>query len=237
MQELTFKHKKTTTIVWPANYVGLTGVLLFQKSTNAKWYQICVSMETASTLKEVSPVHATKAMYMTQSCCTVSIKMNAYSSPAMKQQCAEMNPELSAVSVLQDLSWMRLNFHVQVWLTYIHIQQFYSKQSMNIFIWEVWELIMSIWTFIIDIDECKDPANCDHGICTNTIGGFVCQCDDGFTPSLNRQKCLGQYTITRVTFHMSYQTVNIRSTEIKVVVDGTRAMRYEICLFMTMVSL
>lgn len=49
-----------------------------------------------------------------------------------------------------------------------------------------------------DIDECTDSAVCDHGSCTNTVGGFVCQCDNGFTPSVNRRKCLGMFLFAAI---------------------------------------
>jgi len=32
------------------------------------------------------------------------------------------------------------------------------------------------------IDECRaDPGNCGPGRCENTLGSFMCRCDDGFS--------------------------------------------------------
>ena len=52
--------------------------------------------------------------------------------------------------------------------------------------------MMFIIVVITDIDECVDKTLCAHGTCNNTVGGFVCTCYDGFTPSVNRMKCLGK---------------------------------------------
>ncbi|KAJ8714767.1 hypothetical protein PYW07_002992 [Mythimna separata] len=54
----------------------------------------------------------------------------------------------------------------------------------------------------VDIDECaNDPTLCENGHCTNTPGGYECDCDVGFTKSPDGRSCLGK--------SHSYSCVNI----------------------------
>lgn len=46
----------------------------------------------------------------------------------------------------------------------------------------------------MDIDECaNDPTLCENGHCTNTPGGYYCDCDVGFTKTNDERACLGNY--------------------------------------------
>lgn len=45
--------------------------------------------------------------------------------------------------------------------------------------------------FVKDLDECRErPSICGNGTCSNVIGGFECDCRDGFT-SGPRETCEG----------------------------------------------
>ena len=44
----------------------------------------------------------------------------------------------------------------------------------------------------LDIDECSVyNGGCDH-ICTNTIGSYICSCDNGYTLDGNNLSCSGK---------------------------------------------
>ena len=50
--------------------------------------------------------------------------------------------------------------------------------------------------FITDIDECsKGTHQCTQN-CNNTIGSYICSCDDGFIIDIDRRTCDGEYFIT-----------------------------------------
>lgn len=52
-----------------------------------------------------------------------------------------------------------------------------------------------------DVDECAEGAagagagegRCAPGVCINTDGGFVCDCDAGYEPSDDGRACIGGY--------------------------------------------
>lgn len=50
-----------------------------------------------------------------------------------------------------------------------------------------------VYCLCSDIDECQTLTLCEHGVCVNTDGGYQCRCDDGFTLSTSRKKCLGMF--------------------------------------------
>ena len=51
----------------------------------------------------------------------------------------------------------------------------------------------------VDIDECaNDPTLCENGHCTNTPGGYECDCDVGFTKSPDGRSCLGKCLVGRI---------------------------------------
>ena len=52
-------------------------------------------------------------------------------------------------------------------------------------------LHLSLMCFLVDIDECAEGTdNCDsNAACTNTLGSFTCECNNGYLGS--GQKCLG----------------------------------------------
>ena len=47
--------------------------------------------------------------------------------------------------------------------------------------------------FSLDIDECESSPCPDRADCTNTVGGFFCQCVTGFFNSSGL--CYGRYTV------------------------------------------
>ncbi|XP_056396725.1 latent-transforming growth factor beta-binding protein 4 isoform X2 [Hyla sarda] len=48
----------------------------------------------------------------------------------------------------------------------------------------------------IDIDECKDPALCQNGDCTNTRGSFSCLCKEGYLLDSSRSSCISHHVIS-----------------------------------------
>ena len=45
---------------------------------------------------------------------------------------------------------------------------------------------------VTDVDECRDNPNiCQHGRCTNTAGGYRCDCSQGYVPSQDGKVCVG----------------------------------------------
>ena len=45
---------------------------------------------------------------------------------------------------------------------------------------------------ISDMDECADNVNlCENGGCVNAEGGYSCQCNEGFTPTVDSKACQG----------------------------------------------
>ena len=54
-----------------------------------------------------------------------------------------------------------------------------------------------ILTFIVDIIECdEDPEPCDgNATCTNNIGSFTCECNEGYTGN-GTDTCDGMFSVT-----------------------------------------
>lgn len=51
----------------------------------------------------------------------------------------------------------------------------------------------SKYTFLTDIDECKEEADiCALGTCSNTEGSFACLCPEGFIVSTTGRRCQGK---------------------------------------------
>lgn len=45
----------------------------------------------------------------------------------------------------------------------------------------------------IDIDECSaDPSLCSNGRCYNLEGSYRCECFEGFEPTPDRKRCVGE---------------------------------------------
>lgn len=43
-----------------------------------------------------------------------------------------------------------------------------------------------------DVDECEErPERCSPGVCINSDGGFVCDCDAGYELSEDGTACIG----------------------------------------------
>ena len=43
------------------------------------------------------------------------------------------------------------------------------------------------------MDECKQSnGNCDHG-CVNEVGGYTCECNEGFQLQADNKTCSGKY--------------------------------------------
>ena len=57
---------------------------------------------------------------------------------------------------------------------------------------------------LTDIDEClTENAGCGQ-ICTNTMGSFVCSCNQGFTLSSDGRNCTG-----KLQTYLSWQSHNL----------------------------
>ena len=46
--------------------------------------------------------------------------------------------------------------------------------------------------FVLDIDECQTSFPCDQN-CNNTIGSYICSCEDGFLKQGDR--CIGEFRL------------------------------------------
>lgn len=57
-------------------------------------------------------------------------------------------------------------------------------------------LEIALWRYTVffsDVNECLADENvCEPGTCMNTIGGYKCDCANGFEPSRDGKKCLGE---------------------------------------------
>lgn len=51
--------------------------------------------------------------------------------------------------------------------------------------------------FVPDVDECTDPDACSQ-ICINHMGGYKCECEDGYQvdPATKACKAIGKYQWT-----------------------------------------
>ena len=62
--------------------------------------------------------------------------------------------------------------------------------------------ILFTWfsNIIADIDECAELGNqiCINGVCRNTVGGFSCQCNIGYTLDDSERNCRGRKTLKEV---------------------------------------
>lgn len=57
---------------------------------------------------------------------------------------------------------------------------------------------------IVDIDECSGRAVHGCHICVNTLGGYHCVCNPGYTLDANRTNCTGNSTVMCTTKFMMY---------------------------------
>ena len=50
-------------------------------------------------------------------------------------------------------------------------------------IWKIIYLVVTLYNLFLDIDECiNETYHCHaNATCTNTVGSFICSCEDGFT--------------------------------------------------------
>ena len=61
-------------------------------------------------------------------------------------------------------------------------------------------LIIFIFYLCIDIDECSSgQANCSQ-MCNNTVGSYVCLCNDSYTLDLDQHTCIGKKINTSQTY-------------------------------------
>ena len=58
--------------------------------------------------------------------------------------------------------------------------------------------------FHLDENECElDSALCQPGTCMNTIGGYKCDCQEGYVPSEDGRKCIGRFvSVILQSFHL-----------------------------------
>ena len=63
---------------------------------------------------------------------------------------------------------------------------------------------------VVDVNECVEvPEVCggsDAGVCTNTDGGYVCTCRNGFVLNDNNV-CIGKLFNNVITFDYTYRRV------------------------------
>jgi len=65
----------------------------------------------------------------------------------------------------------------------------------------------------VDIDECLGQPCGAYAACTNTPGGFHCECEGGYIGAPPRMPCKGMYLIDSVSTALNRQgTLEYRST-------------------------
>lgn len=52
-----------------------------------------------------------------------------------------------------------------------------------------WKLSLSIFT---DIDECSIGTDKCEQSCMNTVGGYICECQAGYSLDSNKRNCTGE---------------------------------------------
>ena len=60
-----------------------------------------------------------------------------------------------------------------------------------------------------DINECVTvPDVCAHGRCTNTQGGFRCECFSGYEPTEDGRACVGKFHIfLHISFNNGFRAI------------------------------
>ena len=60
------------------------------------------------------------------------------------------------------------------------------------------DALMLSCVFASDVDECSENTdNCSQG-CNNTIGSYLCYCEDGYTLDTDLHTCNGKMNSTEV---------------------------------------
>ena len=55
--------------------------------------------------------------------------------------------------------------------------------------------------FSIDIDECEGVNDCQQ-LCENTVGSYVCSCNEGFTLAEDSRNCTGMSVYAALNVHI-----------------------------------
>ena len=62
-----------------------------------------------------------------------------------------------------------------------------------------------------DVDECRENPNiCQHGRCTNTPGGYRCDCSSGYVPSEDGKICVGQSVHVLINIQLTLKDSKIK---------------------------
>lgn len=56
-----------------------------------------------------------------------------------------------------------------------------------------WNLMLKFLLFWSDVNECTANTDGCADTCVNTIGGFVCSCQPGFTLGADQKSCVGRF--------------------------------------------
>ena len=52
--------------------------------------------------------------------------------------------------------------------------------------------------YILDVNECTEfPNICANGVCRNTVGSFICDCQSGFTLTADGTNCTGSHFVSK----------------------------------------
>lgn len=62
--------------------------------------------------------------------------------------------------------------------------------------------------FALDINECREGLHqCQH-ICQNTIGSYICDCNDGFMLGNDGTSCNGKKLLSTLLLHYDHTDLN-----------------------------
>ena len=60
-------------------------------------------------------------------------------------------------------------------------------------------IIYLVPNYSADVDECTEMTHMCTQNCHNSVGSYVCTCDEGFVISSNGTTCIGEFVVINTT--------------------------------------